>query len=386
MRWLDRVTGEDVERWRAAGWVTTAGAAGIRAEMAARPPLVTPAAALAVLAAALLCFGASAFVAANWSAIPRPVKLGLFIGALWVVYAVAATAMIRGLGALGQAALVLAIGLFGASVMLTGQMYHLSGPPTDALLLWTGGAALTAAMFRSKPALAFTAGLTLLWAEWSAFQAWTAFWPFLPAWALVAVLCWRERWGAGAHLIALGLGYWAFVLGFRFGEPSLSGAAHNVIGALCVTLAGAMMALDRHPPAALPGAARERLPMIAGYAFALAAASLLTGQAFAEDAAFAPLAAAGLATMAGALWLGAQADRTGVIWLAALALAGELMMIYVRTVGTLLGSAAFFAVSGVITGAAALVAWRLSRRNRAPEPAQGAATEIAEQTAPETRT
>ncbi len=84
-----------------------------------------------------LALALAAFVASNWPAIPRPVKLvgiaALLLGAHWL----AAFAASRGRRILADLLTVFATLVFVCGMALVGQMYHL---PSD----WSGGALLVA--------------------------------------------------------------------------------------------------------------------------------------------------------------------------------------------------------------------------------------------------
>ncbi len=64
----------------------------------------------------------------------------------------------RGLNAFGHAATLLGVAVFGASIMLISQMYHMDGNPPDAVLVWAIGALVTGVLLKSNPALAFRHG------------------------------------------------------------------------------------------------------------------------------------------------------------------------------------------------------------------------------------
>ncbi len=79
----------DLPRWREAGWVTDAGADGIRRELAQSGRGIGLSTALATLGAVLIGFAAMSFVAANWQDMPRLARLMLILLALWSSYGLA---------------------------------------------------------------------------------------------------------------------------------------------------------------------------------------------------------------------------------------------------------------------------------------------------------
>src|SRR5262249_55182343 len=144
----------ELTRWQDAGWVTSEGAAAIRADLARRRTAPSIATALAVLGAVLLGFAAMSFVAANWAGMSKLARLALLISALWASYGGAAVLFRRGLDGFAHAAVLLGIAVYGASIMLIAQMYHMDGNPPDAVLWWALGALAAGWLLRSNPALA----------------------------------------------------------------------------------------------------------------------------------------------------------------------------------------------------------------------------------------
>ena len=73
----------DLVRWREQGWVTPVGESSIRQDLAKDKRTLGLANSLSTLSAVLIGFAVMSFVGANWDAIPRIVRLGMLLGALW---------------------------------------------------------------------------------------------------------------------------------------------------------------------------------------------------------------------------------------------------------------------------------------------------------------
>jgi uncharacterized membrane protein len=126
---------DDLEHWVAKGWVSSGGAAAIlqdqdRDDGRSRLPM-----ALAGIGMVCVALAVMAFVAANWGAIPKPVKLAgiaLLVASSHALAAYAASKARKGIAdlATGFATLV-----FVGGMALVGQIFHL---PAD----WAGGALL----------------------------------------------------------------------------------------------------------------------------------------------------------------------------------------------------------------------------------------------------
>src|SRR5690606_19372167 len=127
------------------------GLRGIRADLAQRGSGIDLSTSLAVLGAVLIGFAAMSFVAANWQDMPRIARLGLLIAALWGSYGLAGGLLARGHAGFGHAAVLAGVGVFGASIMLISQMYHIDGNPPDAVLTWAAGALLAGILLSSNP-------------------------------------------------------------------------------------------------------------------------------------------------------------------------------------------------------------------------------------------
>ncbi len=124
------------------------------------PLVVTIAVICGLLGLALL-----AQLAANWQDIPRLVRVVvlccslvlLYGGAEWRRRKVGAEdAVMHGLACLGTV-------VYGVALLLVSQMFHIGGTVAQWLLLWMGGAFLTALAFSSRPVLILTTILAGFW-------------------------------------------------------------------------------------------------------------------------------------------------------------------------------------------------------------------------------
>ncbi len=117
--------------------------------------------ALAVIGALAAGLGVILFFAANWDAIPRPARVVLLLAALLGAYGGGYVLRFvrRTRPAVGAALLFLGGILFGATIFLVGQMYHVQAHDPLAFLVWTAGVAPTAVALRSR-ALATLSVLT----------------------------------------------------------------------------------------------------------------------------------------------------------------------------------------------------------------------------------
>ncbi|OWP65104.1 hypothetical protein CDA63_01745 [Hymenobacter amundsenii] len=108
-----------------------------RAQLLALYPIDAAAIGLLPLLGSLLVgLSALSVVAANWQGLPELVRLGLLLGSLVAAYAGGEYFRRRGNGSLGMGLIALGLILFGASIVLTSQLYQLIGYDLTGLLAW----------------------------------------------------------------------------------------------------------------------------------------------------------------------------------------------------------------------------------------------------------
>jgi len=350
-RRLDR----DLPRWREAGWVSPEGEAAIRRDVAGQRRGVELAPVLGILGAVLIGFGAMSFVAAHWDDMARLLRLALILAALCAAYGIAGILFERGHAAFAHAAILVGVALFGAGIMLIAQMYHIDGHPPDAVLTWALGALLAGVVLKSNPALALAMLLMGLWTGWEMSETGQVHWAFLIGWAAVtAALFWRG-WVPGLHLAAVVLSAWVVNLGFFL----FDGHGHGVVVVLgLLTLAAGLAAPS------VTQAWRAWAPSAVAYGMAIAFAGLFALQ-FIEKTTLGSLillAVLALVLVLGGIGLGLRTGSATKLWLGYGAFSIEVLGLYFKTVGTLLGSSLFFVSAGAIVILLAAVAYRLHAR------------------------
>jgi uncharacterized membrane protein len=108
--------------------------------------------ALSLLGATCLGIAAIAFISTNWEELNRFEKMGIFILSTLSSFGIGAflhSAKTKFTGT-GHAFLFLSTLLFGATLALISQLYHMSGPVWALLALWTAGVLPLAYIFRLK--------------------------------------------------------------------------------------------------------------------------------------------------------------------------------------------------------------------------------------------
>ena len=354
----------EINRWLAAGLIEAETAGRLRADVDSRDKAGFGFAAVLSGFAALL-FGAAIllFVAANWDAIPRLGRVGLVLLLILVGYGFGAAATLRGHPKLGEAGNLVGIAAFGGGIALVGQMYHLSGDEAQALLVWCGAAALSAAILRSPSLNAAAVALAVAWTWSEGWDIWSdrpAPAGSLPILAGLWALSWWTRSAAARHFVLLALS--AYVLVAYVGGNILLAPALLAAGAAVLFVATVRPGADAERWTGIGGA---RVHAMLAFGFAM----LLLHVSFGDGAGLAVVALLSFAASIGALFLSRGGDRA-VRWLAYLGFGAELCLVYVLTIGTMLGTAGFLLAAGLILALAASVILRFERRFKTAAQAQ----------------
>ncbi|MDZ4370621.1 MAG: DUF2157 domain-containing protein [Phenylobacterium sp.] len=131
----------DLDAWIAQGWVQAENRAVIMASVG-EPRRLDAASALAAVGGLLAGAAVIAFVASNWSEIPRLLRFALVLTAFLAAATGAAWSSARARPVVSQVLLCIAALVFAAAIGLTGQIFDIAGDPKAALR----GAGLAAAL------------------------------------------------------------------------------------------------------------------------------------------------------------------------------------------------------------------------------------------------
>ncbi|MHA1179666.1 MAG: DUF2157 domain-containing protein [Alphaproteobacteria bacterium] len=349
----------DLPRWREAGWLTAEGEASIREDVARHGRSLELAPALAIIGAVLIGFAAMSFIAANWDEMSRLARLALIFASLGTAYGIAGILFERGYPAFAHAAILAGVALFGAGIMLIAQMFHIDGHPPDAVLTWALGALGAGVVLGSNPALALAMLLMGLWSGWEMVESGVVHWPFLLGWgAVTAAFLWRW-WVPGLHFAAVVLSIWIICLGYLL----FDGHGHGVVVGVGLLIGAAGLAL----PLLSERWSAFSSPAVA-YGMTIAFAGLFALQFVEKDVplfGLVLLAIAALTLVLAGIGFGLKTSSSAALWLGYGGFSLEVLALYFKTVGTLLGSSLFFFAAGFIVIALAAVAYRLHARMEA---------------------
>ena len=154
----------EVARWQADGIITPEQAEAIRNRYASDSPEAGGSAIgnrvvtiIAIMGAALIGLGIIAFIAANWSEIPKLAKLALMVVGTPAIYVIGWFVGYRfGYARIGIAIILLGAIAFGASIHLVAQTYHVPVNHPDLVPLWFLGVIPLAYITRSRAMLGFS--------------------------------------------------------------------------------------------------------------------------------------------------------------------------------------------------------------------------------------
>jgi len=134
--------------WVAEGLISEAQ----RARLLARYPsdAVQAVGLLPLLGSILVGLSALSVVAANWQSLPTQLRLGLLLGSLMSAYAGGEYFLRRGNRRVGHGLIGLGLVLFGASIILTSQLYQLVGYDISGLLAWVVVGVLLSYLYNSQ--------------------------------------------------------------------------------------------------------------------------------------------------------------------------------------------------------------------------------------------
>lgn len=325
---------------------------------------------LAVLAAVLLGAAVVALTAANWDAIVRPVRVAMIFLFIVLGLATAALALRRGDKWIPEAALVFTLLCFGAGIALIGQMYHLSGDEAAFMLTWTVGALVVSLCFSSWAAAiaAGVLGLGYLFAESESLGVFDSVDVMnLPGYGLVlgvamaiGVSAWRSRSTVAGHLCAVLLIGWVMWIVVEVSELN-PGYALTVIGAVAFGAGSVVPALF--------GGAVSRHGVLSAYGAVLVLSGLgiiqvdLNNVGTAGEMGFAALILIASVVILLVAGVENQLIRRFVYFV----FACETIYVVGETLGSLLGSAGFLFLGGLVLAAIAFAVMKIEKRFKAAE-------------------
>jgi uncharacterized membrane protein len=364
---------QDIARWAEQGLIPAALAETLSRDIEQRErKSLSFGSVLAMMAALLLGAAILVLVAANWEAIPRIGRVAALFATILAGYVGGAVLKARDHNAIGEALYIIAAAAFGGSIALIGQMYHMSGDESDAVVTWCAGTGFAALALRSNPLTVAAVALASTWLALRGMGYWTD--PSFPhLFVVMAALLWLVSYWtnsvASRHLILLSLILYIALLTVDGGErvvmfASLLAAGSAALFALAVMLPDVVEKFVR-----LDG--RFAVHCLIGFLVGIGIAEIeLIDHDVAQLVILALIAFAGIA----AAIVFAGRDSRGLRWIAYVGFSLQLAFVYTVTMGTMLGTAGLFFASGVVLGLVAFLIVRTEKRMNAAHAVEGAAS------------
>jgi uncharacterized membrane protein len=211
----------DLARWEADGVVAPAAIAAIRAALPPLAPGITIAVVVAIVGGLLIAAAFLAFVAAHWTELARLLRVAMLLAGCLAAYGLGSWFAREDRSVIADLCAGVGSIIFGASIALIGQMYHLGDDFAAGMLLWAAGALVAAALTGSRGALAVALVAACFWSNARILEIRDPHFAFVVFWLLAAALAlaWNSR--VAAHLIAIAALPWWFTSAFEAGiEPA----------------------------------------------------------------------------------------------------------------------------------------------------------------------
>jgi uncharacterized membrane protein len=214
----------DIARWQAGGVITPATADAMRGTLVPVAEGINVATVVGIVGGLLIAAAALAFIAANWTAIARPVRFAVLLAGISAAYTIGAWFDRSGRIVLADLSAGVGAIVFGAAIALTGQMYHLSGDFAGGMLLLAAGALAAAALTSSRGALAVALAAGCVWNSMRVYELSEVHLPFPGFWLIAAGLAVAWNAPAARHLVALAAVAWLATCGYglermRYADP-----------------------------------------------------------------------------------------------------------------------------------------------------------------------
>jgi uncharacterized membrane protein len=199
----------DLARWQADGVITPTTGEAIRAALPPMPRAVNVPTVIGIVGGLLIAAAFLAFVAANWTEIARPARFAILLAGIAGSYGIGAFFDRSNRPYLADISATVGSIVFGASIALVGQMYHLAGDFAGGIMLWSAGSLLAAILTGSRGALAVALAAGCLWSGMRVEEVGAVpHVPFVAFWLIGALLAVIWNSPVASHLVgAAALGW-----------------------------------------------------------------------------------------------------------------------------------------------------------------------------------
>jgi uncharacterized membrane protein len=239
----------DLARWEADGLITAPSGQAIRGTFRPVPEGVNIATVVAIVGGLLIAAAFLAFVAANWTEIPRPTRFGILLAGIAGAYLLGAWFDRSARPYLADLAAAVGSIAFGAAIALTGQMYHLGDDFAGGMMLLAVGALIAAVLTGSRGAFAVALVAACIWNGMRSFEMSDAHLPFVAFWLICAGLAVLWNAPVARHLVALAAIVWCVDTAIGIEESRVANPTFTYIAMVSFLLGGGLALASRGPEA-----------------------------------------------------------------------------------------------------------------------------------------
>jgi uncharacterized membrane protein len=235
----------DLARWQAEGLLPPKSADAIRATLRPVPEGITIATVVGIVGGLLIAAAFLAFIAANWTAIARPLRFAILLAGIAGAYGTAALFDRAERDHLADLSVGVGSIIFGAAIALTGQMYHLGDDFAGGLLLWAAGALAAAALTGSHSALAVALAAACVWSGMRVDETSDVHPQFAIFWVVAAMLALTWHTTAARHLVAVAAIAGAFLAAVGVAQARIGNANFTFIALVALMIGGGLLLTTR---------------------------------------------------------------------------------------------------------------------------------------------
>ena len=233
----------DLARWQTDGVITPATGDAIRATLPPAPKGVNIPTVIGILGGLLIAAAFLAFVAANWTEIARPARFAILLAGIAGAYAAGLWFDRSNRPYLADISVTVGSIVFGASIALVGQMYHLSEDFAGGMMLWSAGALIAAVLTGSRGALAVALVAGCLWSGMRVTDTGDVpHVPFIAFWLVAGVLATVWNSPVARHLVGAAALAWLSTIFIGSVDRNLINPISPVAGSAALLLGGALAA------------------------------------------------------------------------------------------------------------------------------------------------
>jgi uncharacterized membrane protein len=237
----------DLARWQTDGVITVGAGDAIRAALPPAPKGINVPTVIGILGGILIAAAFLAFVAANWTEIARPLRFAILLAGIAGSYGIGAWFDRSNRPYLADISATVGSIVFGASIALVGQMYHLSEDFAGGMMLWSAGSLVAAVLTGSRGALAVALAAGCVWSGMRVTEVADApHMPFLAFWLAGAALAAIWNSPVARHLVGVAALGWLLTIFIGMTDRNLNPVL-QAAGWTTVLLGGGLIMSDLKP-------------------------------------------------------------------------------------------------------------------------------------------